>query len=253
MSAANSLHQQFGGLELPVLASDVDGDLTPLDPARRVLADLFKAAINAEFGEAWASLNGVRASTQLRDEPVGDVLELEPSRAVMQERKSSFPLMAIYRSGEGTYEDFSLYAQKLKQPWTLDWILGPADVATAFQLTDACVAIAKVVSLVCRLRGHPAYQGGALQFGEDGSLAAIRVVKHRGPGQAKMADSGDEGSGTTYWAISIELESLEYSDLTGSADANSVPLTGASYDVGIGGSPEGVIRGLVYADTDAPG
>ena len=253
MSATESLHQRLGSLSLP---PDLDaiGDaktLTALDPARRILADLFKAAINAELAEAWvaAVANRLLPDGAISAElPVADVLELEPIRSRMQQRQAKFPLLAIYRSGQGEYSPHVLGEVKLTQPWTLDWILGPADVATEFQLGDTAVAVAKIVALVIRRRGHAAYQSGAVQFGDIASgIGAIRIVRHIGPAQAKFADDPD---GVPYWAITIELETTEYMDE--SSEGTYGLLTGASYDYGLG-SHDGAIPGLMYSETEHPG
>ena len=253
MTAAESLYQRFGSLVLPPdLAAIGDaGTLTPLDPARRILADLFKAAINSELSGAWSAVAGrLPPDGPINPElPVSRVLEIEPTQPHMQEVQLGFPLLAIYRSGTADYQPFNIGELRLVQPWTLDWVLGPADIATKFQLGDMAVAISKVVALVIRKRGHASYQGGAVQFGDDASgIGAIRIVRHIGPAVAKFASETE--SNQSYWAITIELETIEYVDES-SAETYG-PLTGADYGYGIG-SLDGVIPGLLYADTDHPG
>lgn len=255
MTAAQSLHQRLGSLSLPpdVGAVADTKTLTSLDPARRILADLFTAAINAELAEAWTAAvanrfepDGPVSSTL----PVADVLELEPTRPHMQARQSGFPLLAIYRNGTGQYEQHTLGETRLRQPWTIDWVLGPADIAQKFQLGDAAVAVSKIIALVVEKRAHPAYQSGALQFSIDGNasgITSIRMVRHVGPGVARFAD--DESS--SYYAITIEIETLEVAGVSGNEEDAAGVFDGADYDVAIGGS-EGTIRGLVFANTDPP-
>jgi hypothetical protein len=250
-----SINERIGSLTLPPVIATIEAarTLTSLDPARRILADLFKAAINAELTDAWvaAVANRLTATDKINGTtPVADVLELEPTAPIMQARQAGFPLLAVYRSGTAEYQTHTIYADKLIQPWTVDWVLGPADVATAFQLLDAAIAVSKIISRVIMRQGHPAYQSGAPQFGEDrGDLGAIRIVRHEGPGQARFA--GDD-KGPTYYAITVMLETTEYVE-PGSGDAaEDAPFQGADYDLGIGGSPEGVIPGLFYASTDPP-
>lgn len=254
MSASTSLHQRLGSLSLPPDVGTIEsaGTLTSLDPARRILADLFRAAINAELAEAWTAAVGNRflpdgpVSSEL---PVADVLELEPTKAHMQSRQSGFPLLAIYRSGTAEYQPFNMDELRLVQPWTLDWILGPVDIAQKFSLGDMAVAVAKTVALVIRQQGHPSYQGGALQFGDEASgIASIRMVRHVGPGIARFAA---EESGDSYWAITMELETIEYSDMTPGLPLYG-PFDGVDSEYGIG-EETGVLHGVLFTDTDAPG
>lgn len=252
MTAAESLYQRLGSLSLP---PDLDAiaeakTLTALDPARRILADLFKAAINAELAEAWVAAVANRFSESgpiSPTLPVADVLEMRPSKRVMQERQCAFPLLAIYRSGQAEDEPFNIGEYRLKQPWSLDWVLGPVDAATAFQLGDCAFGVTGVVRLVCRAKRHPAYRSGAIQFGDGNPLGSIRVVSSAGPESAPFAD---DDSGQHYLMVSMILESLEYPGE--SSDDTVGPLTGADYDYGIG-SLDGVQPGIMYSDTDHPG
>lgn len=249
-----SLHQRLGSLVLPPNVGTVEDaqTLTSLDPARRILTDLFKAAINAELGAAWRAspAGGMPPDGPISPEyPVADTLELEPSKAHMLERQGGFPLLAVYRNGTGEYQAEGIGELRLVQPWMVDWVLGPASIAQKFQLGDTAVAVAKVIALTIRKQGHPSYQGGALQFGDETSgITSIRVVRHTGPGVARFADEQDAAS---YWAITIELETHEYAGESPGLPEFG-PLDGASYDFGIG-EQTGVIPGLLYADTDAPG
>jgi len=246
-----SLNERIGSLRLPPDIATIEEakTLTSLDPARRILADVFKTAILAELTEAWVAA----VANRLTDEhgisplvPVADVLELEPIAPVMQSRKAGFPLLAVYRSGTAEYSTHTFYADKLTQPWTVDWVLGAADVATTFQLLDAAVAVSKIISRVIFRQGHPAYNSGAIQFGEDrGDLGSIRMLRHEGPGQARFA--GDD-KGPMYWAISIHFETVEYVSEVSGLEADGI-FEGADYEIGVGGAPEGVMPGLVYAST----
>jgi hypothetical protein len=250
-----TIAKSYGGAEFPpnlatVLSSRL---LTSLEPARRILADLFKAAIEAERREAWqaAVANSMTAEVHRISPttPVADVLEIEPTIARMRERSTLFPLLAVYVDGAARYEPHLFDQRKLVQPWTVDWILGPADVATAFKLLDTARYVSKLLDLVVEAGGHPAYQSGVNVLGEGGcNFGALHVVGHEGPGQARFA--GDE-DGTPYYAMTIRLESEEHPGALSSLDAYG-PFTGADYDLGIGGAPEGVLPGHLYANTDPP-
>lgn len=246
-----SLQESIGSLTLPVALGPVSETRTlkSLDPARRIMADLFKAAIEAEYTEAWqqATLGMSEASKISSATPVADVLELEPNGAAMQERQAKFPLLAVYRSGRATRETDTFYADKLRQPWTVDWVLGTADVATAYRFGDMAVAISKLIGRCCFLQAHPAYASGAIQFGpEQGNLSTLQWLGHEGPGQARFAGTAD---GPVYFAITILLESTETVDVTAGAEPDGI-FEGADYEIGVGGAPEGVMPGLVYANTD---
>lgn len=253
-----SLHQRLGSLVLPPNLDTIEEaeTLTSLDPARRILADLFKTAINAELAEAWEEAIGNRPTGPISSEfVVADVLELEPNASHMRQRQSGFPLLAIYRSGTASYEVVTIGETKLRQPWTVDWILGPADIAQKFGLGDTAVAVAKVIALVLEDGGHPAYTPTDATrpiFGEGSStgIDSIDVMRHVGPGVARFAD---EAESPAYYAITIELESLEFSGETGEAGESAGIFEGADYDIGIGGEPAGTLHGVFYANSDHPG
>lgn len=228
----------FGNLTFPLVASDFTTTLTPLDPARHELTELFKAAINAEFSEVWEQ---VATRSLVGTLPVQDTLEMEPSVQVMQQRKAVFPLLCVHRTGTASLDQITLFEERLTQQWAIDYILGPLDIGDIYKLGDICLAVAKLIRLVIRQRGHAAYQSGALQF-FDAHIASIEVKSVEGPGQASFV--GDEKS-TLYYAVSLTIETVE---VTGD-DVDSFPKYQATdYDVGLDG-----VRGLVYAGTDQSG
>ena len=248
----NSLYQKLGGLELPVTEDDIgESGLAALDPQRDILLDLFATAINSELGEAWTKLYAPYGQRKLGEYPVTDRLPDEPTENLLTQRKSRWPLLAVHRSGAGTYEELTLEITRLRQPWKVHYILGPLDVIDSRQLKDICVAVAKVIALVIRKRGHQAYQNGRLQFfgdnapNEPSPFTGIRVVSHEGPGQAGF---GGEDSKTIYWAIEINLETTEVSSYD--PDAEGCNFDGATMHVGIGGG-EGLLPDGIVAKTDS--
>lgn len=251
MTAADSMFARFGGLRLPLNPADFTDGLSPLDPARATMAGLFAAAINAELGEVWAALfttlggNGAGLPTGhplLDSTPVREVLELKPTPQIVKQYAARFPLLCVYRDGTGTYEQHTLEIDRLTQPWTIDYFLTPLDVGDWRKLEAACTAVAKIIRLCIRQRGHLAYNSGAVAFETGGPLSAIRLVSQDGPGQASFA--GDDG-GTLYYAMSMALETIEITeDLPVDPD-----FLGAMFEVGVGSSSEGVMPGLIYADT----
>lgn len=254
----DSLYEKFGGLSLPVAATDVTDTLAPLDPARDTLARLFEAAINAELGPAWgtvtASLPATHVLVKDGTNPVNDVLLLEPSPSVMQQRKTAFPLLCVHRTGSPRFEQRSVAGQveALIQPWDVHYILGPLSADDLRRFGDACIAVAKILRLVIRKRGHPAYQSGALQFfpgsfdvGQVGTLGAVQMTGYDGPGQAQYV-AGPEAP--TYWSIIMHLETSEYT--------TEDPETFGNYeaaDIAIAaGDADELLPNMVQMQTDVP-
>jgi hypothetical protein len=251
---ADSVFERLGDLEFPFRAPAPGalGGLASLDPSRDLLLELFQSAINSELGPAWAqvigNLGGQRENLGLQ--PVSDVLPEEPTEQLLRQRKSTFPLLAIHRSGTATYESFTLEITRLVQPWTLHYILGPLDIIDGRQLKDICVAVAKLVALVIRKRGHQSFQGGALQFfgelaaDQPSPLSSLRLVNHEGPGQAVF---GSDGGATMYWAIEMHLESGEISSYV--EDGQACALDAADINAGAGTGGE-ILPAVVLAATD---
>lgn len=255
-----SLYESFGALELP---PDVL-DMTGLDPARATLAALFSTAINAELAGPWGQATGTLPSTHpLRGTmPVQDVLELEPSPQVMQQRRAGWPLLCLHRTGAGVLEQHTINGQveRLTQPWDLHYILGPLDVAQMRQLADICIAAVKVVRLCIRRRGHPAYLGGALQFfptvtgtapdqvvplfPSASYLGSVELKSYDGPGQAAYA--GDEKN-VLYYAVTMHLETVEY---TTDQDLETDVVAEADISVALQNDDDNPIDDFVQGQTD---
>jgi hypothetical protein len=246
--AQTSLHQRFGDLDLPAPAPTAGETLAILDRGRAVLTALFAAAINAEFGAAWhAMVDGLPATHPLSGtDPVEDTLELEPSTSTMQQRKASWPLLCVHRTGEATYDQASLQEERLTQEWGVHYVLSPIDVGDIRRFGDICVAVCKLIRLVVRKKGHPSYQGGAIQFGADaGGFSTAQVESHQGPGQASFA--GDD-SGPLYYAVSLKLVTTEVSSDDLDAFGN---LDAVDFSIGVGNATE-IVPDLIQADTSIP-
>lgn len=248
MPVTESLYQDFGGLELPVNVADFSTTLTPLDPARAVLAGLFEAAINSEFGEVWRKVTATLPADHplVGTDPVETVLQLMPSVAVVNQIKPKWPLLCVHRFGQGTFEQITLDDDRLTQQWQIHYVLGPLDAADQHKLGDICGAVSKLIRLVVRQRGHLSYESGAVQFFPGkGDLSSVKVTSQEGPAQAVFA--GDE-NGAMHYAITLTLETTETT-----SDDNDVygVVDGASLSVAVGGG-EGLLPGVIYADTDVP-
>lgn len=241
-----TINQRSGDLSFPIDATSVTTTLVALDPARVQLMGLFKAAINAEFGTVWTKVVAtLPAGHHLRGtQPVQDTLEMEPSHKTMVERKCAFPLLCVYRAGEATIDQRTLFVDQLLDKWSVDYILGPLDVGAVRKVQDICVAILKLIRAVVYRRGHPAYESGALQFFPGkGGFASIEVKRHSGPGQAKFA--GDD-SGTIYYALSVGLDTAETLEELAS-EAGDFEAT--DYSVAVGNATE-LVPDMIQASTD---
>lgn len=204
-----SLFQSFGGFSLPITDEDTEGSLTALDPGRDKMLAWFKAAINAEFASVWTEATASLPSGHklVGTQPVADTYPGEPSAAVIQGRKTGWPLLALHRTGEATYETELIDRDKLTQQWHLHYIIGPIDIEGERKILDICQAIGKLVAMCIRAFGHPAHESGADQL-EAANLTSLRIVNSTGPGQAVF----DEGDDTKFWATRIALESTELVD-----------------------------------------
>lgn len=251
-----SLFETFGGLDLPVSATDVVDTLAPLDPARDTLVSLFQTAINAELLAPWSTIMATLDPTHpLRTggpNPINDVLPLEPSPTVMQQRKAVFPLLCLHRTGTARYDEIALGGQveRLTQSWDVHYILGPVDTGTLRKVADICVAVTKIVRLVIRRRGHPAFQNGALQwypahFGTVGTLGTVTLTGYDGPGQAQFATGPDA---PLYYAVTMHLETAEHTvddpNAFGNFDATDIEIAA--------GDDADLLPDMAQLQTDVP-
>jgi hypothetical protein len=245
MPLSESMLQTMGGLTLPAVEDSDNDTLASLDPARDQLLAFFAAAINSELGAAWTAVTDtLGASHRLYGtSPVQDTLPDEPTEQFLTQRKTGFPLLALHRVGTGQYQRLTLELTRLVQPWKLYYILGPLDIIDVRKLKDVCVAVGKIVALATHTRKHKAYDDEALQFFD--LFTSVRVVSHEGPGQAAYA--GDSST-TIFWAIEINLETVErsgYVEGSEGSDAEALDVI-----AGVGGD-EGIQPELVLGSSDA--
>jgi hypothetical protein len=238
-----SLPRRVGDLALPLEASSVVSGTFP-DPARDQLLELFAAAINAELAAAWPA--GAVGTPLELTAPVQSKLPLEPTPNVMLEQKQAFPLLALHRTGAADYEELTLQIEQRRQQWQLHYFLSPLRVDHVRRLSGVLTWVPTIVQQVIYMQGHPAYEGGALQFGTGkGGLATLRIINHE-LGQARFADTGDDGP--TYLACSITLETTE---LGGWTDAASVDLDGATFKADVGDATNLLVN-MIEAETEYP-
>lgn len=204
----------FGGVQFPLDTNDFDINtgLTPLDPARDELLALFAAAINAELGPVWTKLtNYLPVGSPLRGTlPVQTTLGLEPDDddACLKIFKIRFPLLTLERSGEMTFEQHSLYRDKVIHHWMLNYIVGELSAPQRRQFGDITTAIPKIIRLVIKYQGHPAYQAGAVQFFPDKQhIGRIDLIS----AEAGQATFAKKENSPPVWACTMKLRTEEYS------------------------------------------
>jgi hypothetical protein len=244
----DTLYQRMGGTQFPLDVSQYTDSFAALDSTRDRLLELFAAAANAEFGDAWASVTGALPSGHVLKgtQPVQDKLPMEPNAQLMGQRKTAFPLLALHRTGSPTYEEHLIDQGQKRQQWLLHWVLGPLDIEAVRKLSDLCPAFGDLVWMVIRQRGHAAFESGALQFFPGtGSLSSVRLVNQVGFGETPYG--GDETS-KLYWSTVFTLETLEvaYDDQEafGNLDAVDIRLNG--------GDGTQVVPALILAASDVP-
>ena len=240
------LYEAIGGLPMPPDLTSGATTAVELDPARAVLTGLFKQAINSELGAAWTQVTDTLGSSHrlYGTSPVESTLELQPTAQELQQTKLGLPLLAVFRLGEATFEEHTLSLDRMTQRWGAAWIVGQATTAERRKLGDFLVAGAEVLRLAIERRGHPDYDGGALQFfATTGGLGSIRMVS------ANFEPQRINEQGETDWLIlQAQLETVEYGRWDEGAYGSVTEMTA---DIGVGDST-GVIPSLVQVDSRHP-
>jgi hypothetical protein len=206
-----SINESLGGTVFP---ADIgtDKQATSLDPAREVITGLIRQAIISELGTAWTQVTNTIGGRWAGTSPVQDTLEIQPTAQAITERKSSLPLLCVYRMGSPTFETHSTQKELMTQEWGVVWILGQADIAERRKLSDFLQAGAKLIRLVTEKRWHPDYDGGVLQFfSNNGAIGKILLTGV----EFEPAQINDKEP-TEWLILSCTLQTLEYSyvDLT---------------------------------------
>jgi hypothetical protein len=232
-----------GDADLPIAATDVsDGQLfSAWDPGADQLLSLFETAVNAELAASWTV---ARVGTALASaSPIARTIYEQPRKALLREASLQFPLLALYRT-ESEFEERTLTQEVERCTWRLDYILGPLTVEDYRRLGAALTAVKKVVALCIRLRGHPEFESGALQFGDGkGRFGAIRIVSaEQGP-----AEFGPDGEGPEYHCLAMKLETTELEAPQADLDTD---FEGVDFSLAVGGKDD-ALPDAVLANTDA--
>jgi hypothetical protein len=257
VSTLDFLYESFGGFSSPTDGTDVQNAqlFSVFDPVRDRLASLFRVAINQEIagdpdtvqtGSPWAV---ARAGTSLAAvRPVEDTLYQQPTKAILREAKFAYPLLAVYRQTEED-DEHSLYVEKTVCTWGIDYVLGPLTPEDYRKLAGALVAVRRIIRLCIRLRGHPAYESGVIQFGADrGDLMRIRMRRS----VEGAASYGDEDEGNVFYATHIEVDTEEREGVARDADGHPTTypeFDGASVNIGVGDGNE-ILPDVIQARTE---
>jgi hypothetical protein len=194
------LYRRFGDADFPPdLTASPETLVASFDPQLDAMLALFKAAINAELGAAWA-LACVGTALAASD-PVQDTLWVQPTKASLRAQKLGWPLLCLARVS-GTAEELTLAKEQIITTWALDYLLGPLTAADYRRLGSALGAALKTLQLTLRELSHPDYLSGARQF--DGFNTVGIKSWAMGP-----ASFGEDGEGIEYFGLHIDFETSE--------------------------------------------
>lgn len=244
-----SLYESVGGTSFPFTASSVDNTkltLEPLDPLADAIADLLKAAINAELSAAWTKVtNALGAAHPLYGTlPVQDTLPDEPEEEAVEERKCRFPLLAVHRVGKATYSRFSLTRLARTQQWNVHHIFGNCDVAARRKLKKVWeVGAPSIVALTLDRQSHPSYLSGAKQF--ENTVASMSLEDSES-GQAAFSPNEN----TKFYSCLMTLKVVEISDMVDGGGEEYLEGTELAVDLHNEGESEDEIKRFVVADSD---
>lgn len=230
-----------GAQTFPVAAGD------DLDPAQTMFLALFRAAINAELGEAWQGIwqGDSKFLTKL---PVESTFRTEPDLDNLRQTKQSWPILALYRSGEPTTDEFTLWQGRVTQSWRIEHVLGPVDVVSELKARPFLERERALITRVLSMGGHPVYAAVDLMdhrripadvFAPAG-LSVIRAPRFQ------IGAASHAGSDTKYFALgcSFETHELETGTLGVGRD-----FEGVSVSLGTGNG-DGELPALVNFRTD---
>jgi hypothetical protein len=203
-----SMYGGYGATEFPVAVPTTTQFLDGLDLQQTCLALLLRDAINAECGTTWRRIchkleEGHYLNRVMGQNPVAEVVDLEPSPAVLGQRFSHWPILAVYRD-PGAHPETKVWniewATFTRQPWAVDWVIGPLDAGDQARVGKFALVVADVIRAVCEEGWHPAHLSGTSVF--YGIFDQVNCVGQLGPGVAQVLGNED---GAGYYGISLLL------------------------------------------------
>lgn len=247
---ANSLYRSVGALTLPLSDTD-ETTAASLDPGRDILLDLLAAALNDELAARWpdASAGTALAGTNPVQSTCPD--ELDPQ--YLQTTEHPFPALAVYRNGQGSWEELDEGQAQLVWGFSVDYVLGPLTTGERRKMADFLFAAAAVMLLTIDRGGHRAYattpgypQFPKLVLGPGTGTANFSScrVEPNSLQRGAAAFSNDE---TKYWALSFNVRTTEL-EADNENDPRNITYGGSLLTLGTG-TDEGIIEDLVEAAT----
>ena len=233
---ANSLYRTVGGLALP-LEDTGESTGASLDPGRDILLDLLAAALNDELAARWSSAT---PGTPLEGtNPVQTTEADELDSQLLQTKEIKFPVLAVYRNGQGSWDDFSLDTERLNWGFSVDYVLGPLTAGERRRMGDFLYAALLIMGETIKRGGHRAYatQPGrtwqpklVLGPGSDtANFSSVRIA----PNSIQRGAASFSGSDVKYWALSFNVEATEIDSHT-EGDPRSNDYAGVNATLGTG-------------------
>ena len=213
-----TLNRRIGSLSFPL------SDDSELDRAQRILAELFRAAVESDFSGVWQT-RAQKTPLASASSPVESVYLLEPDNETIRQLKPKFPALFVYTGDTETHARFSVARSVVTKTWGIEWILGPLDPEQASRLRPLLNAFGPLITEVCLRGGHPAYAMDAgnvhprqVLFEDDARGAAFSSVRVSGVtvGAASIA-----GESPLYWAANVTIETTEVSGTTDTAQGTT--------------------------------
>jgi hypothetical protein len=247
----DSLWRTVGGARIPLQAQDV-GD-TPLsfeaaDPALEELSGLLAAAIRSELGTgtdaAWTKVcaalpTGHRLLNNTN--PVGSVWKVAPNSDAIRQSQPAWPVLAIWREGNGEWEQRTMMIQHKRTRWSALWSLGDLESDLALKLGGVLSYVGDVMAQTLTRGSHPAYSDGELVF--DGLFSSIAPVEVQA-GRAMFPDDPE----ARFWGTTLTFETTErVTQLDEGSDDMSM-----GFELAVGDAEE-LLPSLVFGEGDYPG
>lgn len=233
---ASSLYCKVGDIQFPLVAADVEAtqSLGAVDAVCRRLLDWFKAAVNAEMGDAWRSLTATLPDQhQLYNK--NPIENCYPFRPQLRELEAGAPALFLYRT-EQAFERTTMEIDSLVQQWECHYVLGKLDVGQISKFEKALQLVPMVIRATLKEGSHPAYDSGYVQLGSGaGGLLACSLMNSK---------SGQAAFGSEDKSFFATLMTLETKEALGYADGLYPDFEGTAFEMGVGDS-EGIIPSLI--------
>lgn len=204
MTAPNTVGGGIGAHTFPVAPGD------DLDPAQTMFVALFHAAINDELSAAWTHVWTDKAYL-VDGTPVGSPFLTEPDLDNLRQAKQKWPIFALYRAGEPTTDDFTLWQGRTTQSWRIEHVLGPLEVVSEQKARAFLEREASLIRRILADGGHRAYSAITLEDGRRApeavfAKAGLSVI--RSP-RFQIGRAAHEGSDTKYFCLGCSFETHE--------------------------------------------